>query len=94
MRFLLIMLLSCVLAETPLLAQEAGSEQTFRMVQNDGMTLSQAVESVRRSTDGRIVSAETKTKNGREVHYIKVLTKDGKVKTHKVSGRKSSNGKS
>ena len=61
--------------------------KSYRIVQNDGMTLSEAVESVRRSTDGRIVSAETKTKGGREVHYIKVLTKDGKVKTHKVPGR-------
>ena len=94
MRFLLIMLLSCVLAAMPVSAQQSEREQAFQIVQNDGMSLSQAVESVRRSTDGRIVSAETKTKNGREVHYIKVLTKDGKVKTHKVSGRKSSNGKS
>ncbi len=51
------------------------------------MTLAQAIESVRRRTDGRVVSAETRIEGGREVHYIKVLTKDGKVKTHKVNGR-------
>ncbi len=81
MRFLLIMLLSCVLAAMPVSAQEAESRQAIRIVQGGGMTLSEAVESVRRSTDGRIVSAETRTSGGREVHYIKVLTKDGKVKT-------------
>ena len=36
-------------------------------------------ESVRSRTGGRVVSAETKIQGGREVHYIKVLTKDGKV---------------
>lgn len=94
MRFLLIMLLSCVLATTPVSAQESEPGQAFRIVQNDGMTLSEAVESVRRSTNGRIVSAETRTSGGREVHYVKVLTKDGKVKTHKIPGRKIGNGKS
>ena len=65
-----------------------------RIVQNGGMTLSEAVESVRRSTDGRIVGAETKIQGGREVHHIRVLTKDGKVKTHKIRGRKIGNGNS
>lgn len=55
---------------------------------NNGKGLSQAVEEVRRKTKGRILSAETRMKGDREVHYIKVLTKDGKVKTHKVNGRK------
>ncbi len=58
----------------------------LRVAQQDGMTLSEAIESVRSRTGGRIVSAETKVQGGREVHYIKVLTKDGKVRTHKVNG--------
>ncbi len=62
-------------------------EPAHRVAQQGGMTLAQAIESVRRRTNGRVVSAETKVQGGREVHYIKVLTKDGKVKTHKVSGR-------
>ena len=61
---------------------------SFSVTQQDGMTLSQATESVRRRTNGRIVSAATRVQGGREVHYIKVLTKDGKVKTHKVNGRR------
>ena len=59
----------------------------LQAVQGGGMSLSDAIESVRRSTGGKIISAETKIQGGREVHYIKVL-KDGKVKTHKVNGRK------
>ena len=55
---------------------------------NGGKSLSEAVEQVRRQTGGRILSAETKVQGGREVHHIKVLTKDGKVQTHKVQGKK------
>ena len=63
-------------------------EPRLQVAQNDGMSLSEAIESVRRRTGGRVVSAETKVQGDREVHYIKVLTKDGKVKTHKVNGRR------
>lgn len=60
----------------------------LRVAQSGGMSLSQAIESVRRRTGGKVVSAETRVQGGREVHYVKVLTKDGKVKTHKVNGRR------
>lgn len=73
-------------------AQDRASDSSFQVAQSDGKSLSEAVEQVRRQTKGRIVSAETKVKNGREVHHIKVLTEDGKVKTHKVQGRKRGNG--
>ena len=56
--------------------------------QDDGLTLSQAVEQVRRQYNGRIVSAETQMNGDREVHVIKVLTADGKVKTVRVPGRR------
>lgn len=62
-------------------------EDLMQAVQGGGMSLSEAIESVRRRTGGQIISAETKVSGGREVHHIKVL-KDGKVKTHKVNGRK------
>ena len=58
------------------------------VMQNNGLTLSQAVEQVRRKYNGRIVSAETKCNGGREVHEIKVLTPDGKVKTERVPGKR------
>jgi hypothetical protein len=55
-------------------------------LQCSGLTLSQAVEQVRRQYNGRIVSAVT-LRNGECVtHVIKVLTKDGKVKTVRVPG--------
>lgn len=64
----------------------------YRVAQsNGGKSLSEAVEQVRRKTNGRILSAETKVKGNREVHHIKVLTDDGKVKTHKVQGRRRGN---
>ena len=63
-------------------------ESSLQVTQQDGMSLSEAIESVRQRTGGRVVSAETRVEGDREVHYIKVLTKDGKVKTHKVNGRR------
>ena len=75
--------------ETELRAQhiQYQGEQVLQAAQ-DGMSLSQAIESVRRRTGGKVLSAETKVQGGREVHHIKVLTKDGKVRTHKVNGRR------
>jgi len=65
----------------------------YRIAQNgNGMSLSQAIESVRRQTGGQIVSATTKVKNGRETHHIKVLTKDGKVRTFRFPGRSRNGG--
>jgi len=103
-RFLTTMLLIGVLATLPVPVQAFEIEQTLRELSSnfhdcdqqhyqiaqkgDGMSLAEAIASVRRKTNGRIVSAETKVSGGREVHYIKVLTKDGKVRTHKVPGRK------
>ena len=49
----------------------------------------EAIESVRRRGNvEQIISAETRVSGGRETHYIKVLTKDGKVQTHTIAGRK------
>lgn len=59
-------------------------------LQGGGVSLSQAVEQVRRQYKGRIVSAVTKIKGKREVHVIKVLTDDGKVKTVEVQGQQRS----
>ena len=61
-------------------------EPLLQVSQSNGVSLSEAIEQVRRRTGGRVVSAETKVQGGREVHHIKVLTDDGKVKTYKVNG--------
>lgn len=103
-RILAILLLSCSLALMPAASRAGDLEQSLhgsgvelgsradtglRVAQNGGgKSLSEAVEQVRRQTNGRILSAETKVNGNREVHHIKVLTKDGKVKTVKVPGRR------
>ncbi|MDJ0907928.1 MAG: hypothetical protein QNI99_01960 [Woeseiaceae bacterium] len=57
------------------------------IAQSNCMNLSQAVESVRRRGDvQQVVSAETQVRGGREVHVIKVLTRDGRVTTHRIPG--------
>ena len=67
---------------------DGGTDTGLRAAQKGGgKTLSEAVEQVRRQTNGRILSAQTKVSGNREVHHIKVLTKDGKVRTVKVPGR-------
>lgn len=101
MRLLLTLLMVAALALSSASAAATGLEEVLKMqhrqyqgeanlqtVQSDGMSLSQAIESVRRQTNGKVVSAETKVQGDREVHHIKVLTKDGKVKTYKVNGRR------
>ena len=60
----------------------------FVMTQRNGMSLNEAVESVRRRSDvERVLSADTRIEGGREVHHIKVMTKNGTVKTVRVNGR-------
>lgn len=67
----------------------AADESRFETSQSNCMSLSQAVESVRRRGNvERVISAQTRVSGGREVHHIKVLTKDGKVRTHTVNGCK------
>jgi uncharacterized membrane protein YkoI len=87
---LLIALLS---ASTAALSADATLPfDVIQLAQRDGMTLDQAVEQVRRQYGGRIVSAETRRSGNREVHHIKVLTADGKVKSVQVPGRTIKNG--
>ena len=63
---------------------QAGDNQA---AQGGCMSLSQAVESVRRRGDvERIISAETKRNGGRETHHVRYMTKDGTVKTAKIRG--------
>ena len=55
-------------------------------LQRGCVSLSEAVEQVRRRYSGRVVSAKTVVKGKQEVHEIKVLTDDGKVKTERIQG--------
>lgn len=89
MRLLSTSLLTCLLLAPAFAAADRPDrvEPRLLVAQNDGPSLSEAVEQVRRQYNGRIVSAETRVRGNREVHYIKVLTDDGKVKTVQVTGR-------
>ncbi|MGI9235768.1 MAG: PepSY domain-containing protein [Woeseiaceae bacterium] len=99
MRFALTLLLLTGLALTPArsdafdieqslkeLHVQYQGEQSYHVAQRGCTSLSQAIESVRRQTGGRVLDAKTKIEGNREVHYIKVMTKDGKVKTRRVNG--------
>ncbi|MFQ6005523.1 MAG: PepSY domain-containing protein [Woeseia sp.] len=66
---------------------DSDEDRKLLVAQSNGRTLSEAVEIVKRRYKGRIVSAETKLRGNREVHHIKVLTEDGKVKTVEIQGR-------
>jgi len=50
-------------------------------------TLDEAVARIRRETGGRILRAETVTRDGERVHRIKVLLPDGRVKIFIVRAR-------
>lgn len=101
MRLMLTLLLFGALALMPAAASAFDLEENLkqqhvqyqasdrlRAAQDGGMSLSQATQSVRSRTGGQILDAQTRVQGGREVHYIKVLLKDGKVKTVKVNGRR------
>lgn len=103
MRIVMTLLISAAAALLPLQADAFDLEETLKaehvqyagqplmmIAQNDGMSLSQATAQVRnRLRPGdRIVSAETRVQGGREVHIIKVLTKDKQLKTHRFNGRR------
>ena len=52
----------------------------------NAMSLSQAVKQVKRDTGGKVLSAETRVQRNKEMHFVKVLTQDGRVRTVRVQG--------
>lgn len=83
------LLLACSLCAASLAQADrfaAADHPRFLVVQQDCLSLSEAVERVRRQYNGRIVSAETIMRGNREIHVIKVLTGDGQVKTVQIPG--------
>ncbi len=80
--FLMLLALS---AGTATAAPGWGSSLQRVAEKSSGVSLDQAAEQVRRQTGGRILSAETVTKNGRRVHRIKVLTPDHRVVIREIN---------
>ena len=53
-----------------------------------GVTQDEAVAMARhKAKDGRVLSAETRIKSGREIHSVRVLTKKGRVKNWQIDAR-------
>ncbi len=64
--------------------------------QKQGISLDEAIARARRQSDGKVISAETVRQNGRQVHRIKILTRDGRVKRmayDAASGRPAGRGR-
>ncbi len=55
-------------------------EKKGRHTERTVVTLDDAVNRVKKRTNGRILTAETVTKKGRKMHRIKVLLPNGNVK--------------
>jgi hypothetical protein len=54
------------------------------------ISLEQASEQIRKQSKGKVLSARTtRTINGARIHKIKILTPNGRVKTHSVQSRES-----
>ena len=61
-----------------------------------GISLDEAIARARQQSDGKILSAETVRDGGRNVHRIKILTSDGRVKRMQydaASGRPAPRGR-
>ncbi|MEN8108939.1 MAG: PepSY domain-containing protein [Pseudomonadota bacterium] len=84
----LILLLATVLATGPVSA--APFHHPHLLVaknnhdNNGGISLDEAVAQARQRYNGKVLSAETVRVDGRKVHRIKILTKDGRVKRTRV----------
>lgn len=80
-----------VLAGTPLQAVEQGrhgagpeTEPPVLDLPVARVSLDEAVAKVRRRYEGKILRAETRVRDGRAIHHIKLLTPDGRVRTIRV----------
>lgn len=89
------LLLCSILASMPVASQgfysggyERSNQARIYLARKErGESLDSAVSRVRGSTGGRVLSAETRNEDGRKVHYIRVLTRNGKVKRIRVEAQ-------
>lgn len=59
------------------------------------ISLDQAVEQAKERVNGRVISAETRDRDGRQIHNIRILTKEGKVRRLRINadGGRRQNGR-
>ena len=85
------LLVAAMIAAPGAHAGEPSQSSAITIAQSGGKSLNEAVQQVRRQCNGRIVDAKTRVQGNREVHHIKCLTKDGKVRTFTVNGKQRGN---
>lgn len=83
-------LMTCVLMLLLVVAPRVAAPIDFRGItnqfahpaysENQGISLDEAIARARQESDGKILSAETVRDGDRNVHRIKILTRDGRVK--------------
>ena len=64
--------------------------------ESEGVSLDEAISRARRQSDGKVLAAETVRVGGRNVHRIKILTSDGRVKRVQIdadTGRPAARGR-
>ncbi|MBT2969361.1 MAG: hypothetical protein B6D72_11580 [gamma proteobacterium symbiont of Ctena orbiculata] len=60
------------------------------------ISLDQAVEQAKQRLGGRVISAETRERDGKRVHNVRILTNEGKVRRLRINaegGRRQFNGR-
>ena len=60
------------------------------------MSLDQAVEQAKQRLGGRVISAETRERDGKRIHNVRILTKEGKVRRLRINAegdRRQKNGR-
>ena len=65
------------------------SEDRTRSEQPRRETLNDSVKRVERDTGGRVLRAEPVRRDGKDVHRIKVMTDDGKVRVLREDSRRA-----
>ncbi len=83
LKLLWIGLLTALLATAP---AEADNRRGPGRQPPPDYSLDRAVEGVRSSTGGRVLSADTVRRDGRPIYDIKVLTNDGRVRRMAIDG--------
>lgn len=78
--------IALALCATALLAADAQAGGKQGKGADPGFSLDEAVSSLRRGGQGRVLSADTVDRDGQPVHHIKILTDEGRVKRYRLDG--------
>jgi len=66
---------------------DAAAAPPAQAAQQGPISLEEATRIAQRQYKGRVVRAETKTRNGRRVHEIRILGDDGRVRTVRIDAQ-------